>query len=458
MKKMLVVDDDPGTRESLRTIFSREYNVILTENAAQALGALAVQSVDLVLLDVIMPDKDGVTFLRELSDMHPDLPVVMISASDQVRSVVESMKSGAVDFVTKPFDVQELRQLVGRVLHQHTLQRKVRAMESDLSRQFPLDGMIGQSDDFLAAMELARRAALTDATVLIEGESGTGKEMVARQIHRWSSRSEEPFVAVHCGALPETLMESELFGHEKGAFTNADRQKPGRFDLAGSGTLFFDEISEMTPATQMKLLRVLQEREYMRVGGTRVLRTNARILAATNRDLVKAMTAGDFREDLYYRLNVVPVSVPPLRQRREDIPLLAKFFLESFRAGLKMRARGFAPDTLDALCAYNWPGNIRELRNVIERMVVLHGDHEVFPLKSLPKEFHRSALRPELPPEILQANLADAVDRIEKEMVMDALRRCDGVQTRAASMLGITRRVLKYKMDKFGLGSEETPS
>jgi len=449
MKKILVVDDDAGARESLRMLFGKSYHLSMASSAREAMAMLQSLPVDLMLLDVIMPEKDGVTFLRELSESHPDVPVIMISASDQAKPAVESLKYGAVDFVTKPYDIHELRTLVERVLSHQRLQRKVKALESDISLHFPDEGLAGSSPAFLAALEHARRAALTDATVLIHGESGTGKELVARWIHRRSLRVDEPFVAVHCGALPETLMESELFGHEKGAFTHADRQKPGRFDLAGSGTIFFDEVAEMGAATQVKLLRVLQEREYMRLGGTRVLRTNARILAASNRDLETEMRAGRFREDLYYRLNVVPVRLPPLRERTEDIRTLALYFLASFRKTMNLQVRGFDTETLAVLESHPWPGNIRELRNVIERMAVLHGHEEQFTVTTLPRELHGTTASPNFSQPVV--GLETAVDELEKSLLMNALRTCGGVQTRAAAMLGITRRVLKYKMDKFGL-------
>lgn len=451
MKRLLVVDDDLGARESLRAIFEPDYAVTLTESAAEALRKLSSQPVDLILLDVIMPQKDGVTLLKELGELHPDIPVVMISASTNARPIVEAMKSGAVDFVTKPFDVKELQRLVDRAIQHRNLQKRVQAMESDLSHHFPVDGLIGDAPSFKAALENARRAAQTDATVLIHGESGTGKEMVARRIHDWSERKEEPFVAVHCASIPEPLMESELFGHEKGAFTNANQRKLGRFDMAGSGTLFFDEVGEMTPATQVKLLRVLQEKEYMRLGGSRVLHTDARILAATNRDLSREMKIGGFREDLYYRLNVVPIHVPPLRERREDIPLLADFFLSFFRSNLNARVREFSEPAMRALTEYEWPGNIRELRNVIERTVVLHGDQEILKQEILPGEFQKHSLQPSLSPDTLRDNLSASVDQIERQLLIDALRASDGVQTRAAELLGTTRRILKYKMDKLDI-------
>lgn len=451
MKRILVVDDDPGTRESLRQVLENEYTVLLSKSAAEALGVLASSSVDLVLLDVIMPRKDGLTLLRELTELYPDLPVIMISASTDSRPIVEAIQTGAVDFVTKPFDIHELRQLVGRSFEHRRLKSRVQAMETDLSGLYPLEGLIGDSPAFQAALADARRAAKSDATVLIQGESGTGKEMVARQIHTWSSRKQDPFVAVHCASIPESLIESELFGHEKGAFTNATQQKPGRFDLAGSGTLFLDEVGEMPTTTQVKLLRVLQEMEYMRLGGTRVLHTNARILAATNRDLARELDTGNFREDLYYRLNVIPIRLPGLRERKEDIPLLVNFFATHFQKRLHTEAVSFTPEAMHALCDYSWPGNIRELRNIIERSMVLHGDQSVLDVEVLPLEFQSSTPNASSHLVELKDNLSASVDQVERQLVIEALRSCGGVQTKAAEMLGTTRRVLKYKMDKLNI-------
>jgi DNA-binding NtrC family response regulator len=451
MKRVLVVDDDPGTRESLRRVLENDYTVLLSKSAAEALGILSSSSVDLVLLDVIMPRKDGLTLLRELMELYPDLPVIMISASTDTRPVVEAIQSGAIDFVTKPFDVHELRQLIGRSLEHRRLTKRVQAMESDLSSLYPMEGLIGEAPAFKAALSDARRAAKSDATVLIQGESGTGKEMVARQIHTWSSRNHEPFVAVHCASIPESLIESELFGHEKGAFTNATQQKPGRFDLAGSGTLFLDEVGEMPTTTQVKLLRVLQEMEYMRLGGTRVLHTNARILAATNRDLLSELNTGGFREDLYYRLNVIPIHLPALRERKQDIPLLVEFFLNHFQERLHTEAVSFTPEAMRALCDYPWPGNIRELRNIIERSMVLHSDLPVLDLDFLPVEFQSPARHPSSHLGLLKEGLSTSVDQVERQLVLEALHACGGVQTKAAEMLGTTRRILKYKMDKLNI-------
>jgi len=322
-------------------------------------------------------------------------------------------------------------------------------LQGEVSQEYPIEGIVGEAPSFRRALEDARKAAQSDATVLISGESGTGKELVARSVHAWSNRKDEPFVPVHCAALPETLIESELFGHEKGAFTSADKQKVGRFDLAGAGSLFFDEVSEMPLSTQVKLLRVLQEREFMRVGGTRVIRTDARIIAASGKDLRQRVETKEFRDDLYYRLSVVPIRLPPLRERREDIPLLARYFLDLYRTGLDAETSEFAPETLQLFTHYSWPGNVRELRNIIERMLVLHGHSRQILPEFLPDEFTEGD---RLPP-VRGANqtLTDAVNTYEKELIRTALEETGGIQTAAADRLGTTRRILKYRMEKLDI-------
>ena len=469
MKKLLIVDDEYGSRQSLNAIFGGQYKVALAENATQALALLDQNRFDLVMLDYMMPDMDGVTLLKEIQARYPEVPFVMVSASSTVRPVVDAMRAGAFDFVTKPYDVQEIRAVVARAIEHSGLKVKVELLQGELARNFPVNAIIGQSPQMAKLLDVVRRAADVEATVLIHGESGTGKELIARQLHDLSARRDEPFVPVHCGSLPDSLMESELFGHEKGAFTGADRKKPGRFDMAGSGTLFFDEVSEMSPSTQVKLLRVLQEKEYMRVGGTQVLRTNARIITACNKNLMNEVREKRFREDLFYRLNVVPVEVPPLRDRPDDIPLLAVYFLQTFRQSMNTVVEDFAPETIDLLRDYKWPGNVREMRNIIERALVLHGNRRLLPPESLPQEFHVNRPRvvvPSPPPAIgfaadpIEENvpigsLSKAVNEFERKLVERALRESGGVQTKAAEMLGTPRRILKYRMDKLNIRSEE---
>jgi len=451
MKNILIVDDERGSRESLKVIFQRDYKISLASSAEEALQSLSSNRVDLILLDVIMPEKDGLWALREIQKLYPDIPIVMVSASTSVRPVVEAIRSGAYDYVTKPYDVEDVRRLVERALESKALRRKIEILETEVSREYPVDGIVGTAPNFMLALESIRKAAETDATTLITGESGTGKELAARLLHSLSSRRDEPFVAVHCAALPEALMESELFGHEKGAFTHADRKKLGRFDLAGSGTLFFDEISETSMTTQVKLLRVLQEKEYMRIGGTQLIRTDARIVAATAKDLKQEVMEKRFRDDLFYRLNVVPVKLPPLRERTEDIPLLARYFLDYFKETLNASTRDISPRSMELLCRYPWPGNIRELRNLIERALVLHGQEPVLTPDFLPDELHgnvqyRTSKKAGI-------SLEESVNAFERQLVEDALHEANGVQTRAAERLGTTRRILKYRMEKLGIES-----
>jgi DNA-binding NtrC family response regulator len=451
MKRILIVDDDIGSRESLRLTFSRHYQTLLAENAAAANRLLAQQRVDIVLLDVLMPEKDGVTLLKEIHEHYPDMPCVMVSASANVRPVVEAMKAGAHDFVIKPFDVEEIRRIVARALEHSALRRKVEMLQSEVSREYPVNDLVGEAAAFQAALEAVRKAADSDATVLIHGESGTGKELIARRLHALSGRRDEPFISVHCAALPEALLESELFGHEKGAFTGADARKPGRFELAGAGTLFFDEVGEMSLSTQVKLLRVLQEREFMRLGGTQLIRASARIVAATARDLAGEVRKHTFRDDLFYRLNVVPILLPPLRERPEDIPLLARYFLDLFRRNMNVAAREFDGGALALMCAYAWPGNVRELRNAVERVLVLHGSAESIRAEHLPEALRTAAPPPPAPRTTGPVILADAVANFERDLVTHALREAKGVQTKAARLLGTTRRILNYRMRRLNI-------
>ena len=448
---MLIIDDDRGSRESLRQTFLNQYQIRLAEGAAQALRLLTEQMADIVLLDVMMPEKDGVTLLKELNELYPGLPCIMVSASPAVRPVVESMKAGACDFVLKPFDVAEIRRIVARTLETSRLRHRVAVLESEVSKDY--GELVGRSPALVAVLESVDQAAGSDATVLIQGESGTGKELIARRLHRLSPRTDEPFVPVHCSALPESLMESELFGHEKGAFTGADSRKLGRFDLAGSGTLFFDEVGEMSLPIQVKLLRVLQEREYMRVGGTQVVKSRARIVTATSRVLEDEVRQHRFRDDLFYRLNVVPITLPPLRERADDIPLLVRHFLATLRRGMNCITHDFSPEAMALLTHYAWPGNIRELRNLVERTLVLHGRTEIIHPDQLPELAVRPGTAPATaaPAADPPSSLNESVAARERELIAAALDAQGGNQSRAARQLGTTRRILGYKMKKLGL-------
>ena len=458
MKTILVVDDERGSRESLKAVFSNEYSVLLAESAEEARDKLSETKIDLLILDVVMPKKGGLEFLKDVNSLYPAMPVVMVSASTSVRPVVEAMRIGAHDFVTKPFDVDELRRIVKRVVKTSALNRRVETLQTEVAREFPVQEIVGKSPVFTNSIDELKKAAETDSTVLILGESGTGKELAARLVHSASNRRDEPFIAVHCSALPETLMESELFGHEKGSFTNATKQKQGRFDLAGSGTLFFDELGEMSLAMQVKLLRVLQEREFMRVGGTRIIKTNARIVAATSKDLRKQVDKGEFRDDLFFRISVVPVTMPPVRERTGDIPLLIQYFFENLKQNINAATTGFDSKAMDLLCEYSWPGNVRELRNIVERMLVLYGKEKEISSRFLPSEFHENENSQISPEFSAKSTLQDSVSAYEKSLIEDALNKTNGVQTQAAKMLGTTRRILRYRMEKLDLrnGSVES--
>ncbi len=458
MKTILVVDDEIGVRESLKAVFQDEYRTILADSAKAALSHLAKEKIDLIILDVIMPETSGLDLLKEVNTKYENIPVVMVSASTSTRPVVEAMRVGAQDYITKPFDVEELRHTVKRVIDESIMSRRIVSLEQDVKREFPTNNMIGESPAFKAAIQELETAAQTDATILILGESGTGKELAARMVHEMSERKDEPFVAVHCAALPESLMESELFGHEKGAFTNATSRKRGRFDLAGNGTLFFDELGEMSLAIQVKLLRVLQEREYMRVGGTDVIKTNARIVAATSKDLKAEIEKGNFRDDLYFRISVIPIVLPPVRERVGDVPLLIDYFMNEIKKNINAITNGFTEEAMNLLCNYSWPGNVRELRNIIERMLVLYGRKDRIPASALPQEFHKeNNSNTNIPVDenihfsAGKISLQDAVNNYERKIIENALQEADGVQTRAAEILGCTRRILRYRMEKLDL-------
>src|SRR2546426_2059728 len=368
---ILVVDDDSGVREAFRLILEDQYDLLEAADGKQALDRLRTSPVDLVLLDIRLPEMDGIEVLERIKSVDDGVEVILVTAVKTVRTAVDAMKLGAFDYLTKPFDEDNLLALVRRALEKRSLEREVAFLRSELARQHDFDELVGQHPEMQKLYRLISQVARTTTTVVITGESGTGKELIARAIHRQGPRRDKPFVAVNPAALSDSLVESELFGHEKGAFTGAYQRKLGRFELAQGGTLFLDEISSLKPELQAKLLRVLQEREIERVGGTRSIRIDARIIVATNTDLKQAVAQGTFREDLYYRLNVMPITVPPLRERREDIPLLVPHFIRRYNQAFNKRVEGLAPEALSVLGEYSWPGNVRELQNVIERLVGL---------------------------------------------------------------------------------------
>jgi DNA-binding NtrC family response regulator len=440
--RLLVVDDDPAIRKILADRFrALGHDVATATDGEAALAWLDTNDADVVLLDLQMPKTDGFAVLATLARRGEMPAVIVVTAHGSIEAAVRAVKAGATDFVTKPFDAAHLEHTVDGVLDKLGLRRRVKSLELELSSRHSL--VLGTSRAMADAHEMAMRAAASDATILLRGESGTGKEVVARAVHAASKRKGGPFVAINCAALGADLLESELFGHEKGAFTGALRTKPGRLELACGGTLFLDEIGELAAPLQAKLLRVLQEREFERVGGTRSIRSDARIVAATNRELSAEVARGAFREDLYYRLNVVSIRLPPLRDRREDISPLLDHFLRRFALDAGRPALRFSEATRAMLGAYAWPGNVRELANVVERAVVLAIDDEIGP-EIVPDEIIESA-------DAAPRGYHEAVLEAKRAVIRDALRQTGGHQTKAAAVLGLTQPYLARLMKNLGV-------
>ena len=458
--RILVVDDERSMRELLSIVLKREgYEVRVAESGAEAVRALERERVDLLISDLKMPDMSGVDVLRAGKQADPELAAIVITAFASTETAVEALRLGACDYLTKPFDVDELKLLVRHTLERGQLRTENVLLKRALGEVHSFSNIIGRSAKMLAVFRLIETIAPTTSTVLVTGESGTGKELAARAIHFNSLRREKAFVALNCGALPESLLESELFGHMRGAFTGAAVNKKGLLETAHQGTVFLDEISEMSPMMQVKLLRVLQERRFRRVGGTEEIEADIRIIAATNRDLPKEIQENRFREDLYYRINVIPVHLPPLRERGEDIAVLAEHFVARFSKQMGKRVTGISRAALELVEAYGWPGNIRELENAMERAVALEQTPTVLP-DSLPDRVQHGdrpalalvphhAAGPDLPDSgfVLEQHVA----RIERDYIAEALRRCNGVRTRAADLLGMTFRSFRYLAKKYDL-------
>ena len=444
---ILVVDDDSGLRESLHVILEDEYEVLEVPDGAQALDVVRSCQVDLVLLDIRMPGLDGITVLERLKALDEQIEVILVTAVKEVRSAVAAMKLGAFDYLTKPFEEEEVLSSISRALEKRALEREVVFLRSELARKQGFGEIVGQHPEMLKLAQLITQVARTTSTVLITGESGTGKELVARAIHDRGPRKDKPFVPVSLPSLTESLIESELFGHERGAFTGAYQRRLGKFELAQGGSLFLDEVGALKLEFQVKLLRVLQEREIERVGGSRRIGIDVRVIAATNTDLKKAVANRTFRDDLYYRLNVVPISVPPLRERATDIPLLVNHFLRKNNHELSKRIEGVSPDALACLQEYSWPGNVRELQNVIERCVALVEGPSI-QLEDLPVDlmFPDPAGRAR-PAEALP--LREACDQFERQIVLRVLQRVGGNQSEAARLLDLHRNTLKLKLAKW---------
>ncbi|MDJ0848994.1 MAG: sigma-54 dependent transcriptional regulator [Myxococcota bacterium] len=450
--RVLVVDDEAGVRASLRLVLQDDCDLVLAANAEEALRALRATPPDLVLLDLMMPGRTGLELLEEVNAAPDAPPVVVLTGTTTVSTAVEAMKLGAADYLTKPFEVEALRMKIRQLLDHRDLEREVADLRARVEARERLGALLGSSEPMQRVFRTLRRLAQSGVTVLLRGESGTGKELAARAIHDLGARSAGPFVPVNCAGIPETLIESELFGHERGAFTGARERRVGRFEQASGGTLFLDEIGELSPGVQAKLLRALQERRIDRVGGDAPIPVDVRVIAATHRDLDRDVADGRFRADLFYRLNVVPVELPALRERRGDVRLLAEHFLEQAREACGRGPRRIARDTLAALERYSWPGNVRELANAVERAVAL-AEGTAVELCDLPPPLVRAARAEQLRETVGvgELGLEEATAQLERELLLDALERTGWNQTRAAEQLRITRRVLKLKLDRHGL-------
>ncbi len=452
-KRILLVDDEAGIRASLKVVLEPTYETLIASSAQEGLDLFRRESPHLVLLDVVMPGLDGLAVLKMIREEHARIPVVMLTGTKTVKTAVEAMKLGAADYLTKPFDVDELRLVVGKALETGELEQEVLQLRAQVAQRYSFHNLIGKSPGMQDIYSKIEQLADSKATVLITGESGTGKELVARALHYNSARRDKPFIAINSAALPETLIESELFGHEKGSFTDAQARRIGQFELAHGGTLFLDEIGDLSPATQAKLLRVLQEREFTRVGGTQPIKVDVRIITATNKHLDELVKREAFREDLYYRINVVVLHLPPLRDRREDIPLLAQHILARRTERVGQIQQDFTKDALEALTAYGWPGNVRELENVIEQALIWSNGKPI-EQGHLPASLLQTAARMEPAGADLssgQVSLEKSVLEFERKMILDALQRTGYVQTHAAALLGISRRMLKYRMDMLNI-------
>ena len=445
---VLVVDDEALIRFSLNDRLTREgYRVLEAETAAQAL-ARHDEGVDLVLLDYRLPDRDGLTVLKQMKERDPETLVILLTAFSSVETAVEAMKQGAYHYANKPFNLDEIAMLVEKALETTRLRREVRVLRASQAQPYSFERIVGESASVLAVKALLKKVAASPAsTVLLTGESGTGKDLAAKALHYNSARATKPFMNITCSALPETLLESELFGHERGAFTGADRQKRGLFEMADGGTVFLDEIGEMVPLLQAKLLRFLEEKTFKRVGGTVDIRVDVRVIAATNRNLQEEVRQGRFREDLFYRLNVLPIPLPPLRDRADDIPRLVDFYIDAYNVEFKKRVKGVAPDAKDRLQRYAWPGNVRELRNAIERaMLLAEGD-------TLTADDFGGAVAGTVRLDDRVALPAGGIDleQLERSLVIQALEKTRWNQTQAAALLGLNRDQIRYRIEKFHL-------
>ena len=453
--RILVADDEQSMREFLDIMLKKEgYNVSLASNGEEVLKLIDKDLFDLILLDIRMPRLDGIGVLKKIKTASPETIVIMITAYASADTAIKAMKEGAYDYITKPFKVDEIKLIIKNALEKKNLQKENLLLKQVVRDRYRFGSIIGQSSKMLALYDLLEKIAPTKTNILITGESGTGKELAAKAVHYNSSRKDKPFVTLNCGAIPESLIESELFGHMKGAFTDAITTKKGLFEMADEGTIFLDEISELPLLMQVKLLRVLQDKEFKRVGGTDDIRVDVRIISATNKDLEEAVREKQFREDLFYRLNVIQIKMPPLRDRKEDIPILAAHFLKKYSEELNKNISKISPEALTMLLNYQYPGNVRELQNIIERAVALGNGNELTPqhLSSYLDEqiqVKRSAIDLDIPPDGI--DLEKVIEEIERALLLKALDRTKGIKKKAAELLRINFRSMRYRLEKYGL-------
>jgi len=461
--RILVIDDEPLTLDVIIDSLGEEgFTIEVASSGAEALAKARQKDYDLVITDLIMPDMDGMEIIGYFTEHHPETLVIVLTGYGSIETAVQAVKKGAFDYLAKPAKVDEILVILKRALNVKALKTENKLLRSQLQEHCRLDRVIGQSVPMEALYRTIQRVARTDSTVLLLGESGTGKELFANAIHYNSDRKDKPFVPINCAAIPEELLESELFGHERGAFTGAVKERKGRFELAHQGTVFLDEIGEMSQKLQAKLLRFLQERKFERIGGSRTIQVDVGIIAATNKDLEKAVGAGEFREDLYYRLNVIPIFVPPLRERTGDVPLLVRYFLKRHCQEKEIDQKRISRQALEALECYNWPGNVRELENLIERLVILTEADEIS-IEDLPpriRQLQAPRCRPqpevELAPEGI--DLKKTLDELENRLILEALEKAGGVKNKAAQLLGLNRTTLIEKMKKKKINFPAVPS
>lgn len=459
---LLIVDDEAGVRESIRLIFGKDFRLHETKSSEEAIRKVRQERPEVILLDILMPGSNGLDILKQIKTIHPAGQVIMLTALNTARTALTAKESGAFDYVTKPFDVDELRLRVSRALEKTQMSKELERLKDEVGRKYGIENIVGKSKPMLDVYKIVSLVAGKKSTVLITGESGTGKELIARAIHYNSDRRAKPFVVVNCAALPDTLIESELFGYEKGAFTNAHHRKVGHFESAHGGTLFLDEIGELGMGTQAKFLRAVETETFTRLGGTEEIKVDVRVVAASNRDLEKLAGTGGFRRDLFYRLNVVSVQLPPLRDKKGDIPLLLDHFLKVKAQESSMPPKILSAEAVDCMISYLWPGNVRELENLVERLTILT-PHETVVLADLPEGMRFLDQTGSLKEKVLQGSspLSEAVDEFERELILKALQKTGFNQTKAASLLGTSRRVLRYRMEKLqikenDLSSEQT--